>query len=172
VAKYGQEWIRTTEGISQQIYSLPRLATSVPTRDRTRGFAVAVLRLRLNSPPGTARAANFASCLYRTPPSALQEVFRSHYRRAKAQICVSKFLHSQRLHWRCWRYVRQILLSFLCAAAKSGSRIQVRARIHSPGVVPLFSVGRMSNKPSRVRRQLGKCSLSGRRKRDEGYRMQ
>ena len=32
-AKYGQEWIRTTEGVSQQIYSLPRLATSVPTRN-------------------------------------------------------------------------------------------------------------------------------------------
>jgi hypothetical protein len=31
-AKHGQEWIRTTEGVSQQIYSLPRLATSVPTR--------------------------------------------------------------------------------------------------------------------------------------------
>ena len=28
----GQEWIRTTEGVSQQIYSLPRLAASVPTR--------------------------------------------------------------------------------------------------------------------------------------------
>ena len=28
----GQEWIRTTEGISQRIYSPPRLATSVPTR--------------------------------------------------------------------------------------------------------------------------------------------
>ncbi len=27
----GQEWIRTIEGVSQQIYSLPRLATSVPT---------------------------------------------------------------------------------------------------------------------------------------------
>ena len=26
----GEEWIRTIEGISQQIYSLPRLATSVP----------------------------------------------------------------------------------------------------------------------------------------------
>ena len=26
----GEEWIRTTEGNSQQIYSLPRLATSVP----------------------------------------------------------------------------------------------------------------------------------------------
>ena len=26
----GEEWIRTNEGISQQIYSLPRLATSVP----------------------------------------------------------------------------------------------------------------------------------------------
>jgi hypothetical protein len=30
--QHGQEWIRTTEGVSQQIYSLPRLATSVPTR--------------------------------------------------------------------------------------------------------------------------------------------
>src|SRR5947209_1060494 len=26
----GEDWIRTNEGISQQIYSLPRLATSVP----------------------------------------------------------------------------------------------------------------------------------------------
>jgi hypothetical protein len=31
--RHGQEWIRTTEGVSQQIYSLPRLATSVPTRN-------------------------------------------------------------------------------------------------------------------------------------------
>ena len=31
--RLGQEWIRTTEGVSQQIYSLPRLATSVPTRN-------------------------------------------------------------------------------------------------------------------------------------------
>ena len=30
--KHGQEWIRTTEGVSQRIYSPPRLATSVPTR--------------------------------------------------------------------------------------------------------------------------------------------
>ena len=30
----GQEWIRTTEGVSQRIYSPPRLATSVPTRFR------------------------------------------------------------------------------------------------------------------------------------------
>ena len=29
---FGQGWIRTSEGVSQQIYSLPRLATSVPTR--------------------------------------------------------------------------------------------------------------------------------------------
>src|SRR3954447_7414348 len=29
--KNGQGWIRTSEGVSQQIYSLPRLATSVPT---------------------------------------------------------------------------------------------------------------------------------------------
>ena len=27
----GQDWIRTNEDVSQQIYSLPRLATSVPT---------------------------------------------------------------------------------------------------------------------------------------------
>ena len=30
----GQGWIRTSEGVSQQIYSLPRLATWVPTRLR------------------------------------------------------------------------------------------------------------------------------------------
>ncbi len=35
VRKYGQGWIRTSEGVSQRIYSPPRLATSVPTR-RTR----------------------------------------------------------------------------------------------------------------------------------------
>jgi putative membrane protein len=29
----GQDWIRTNEDVSQQIYSLPRLATSVPTHD-------------------------------------------------------------------------------------------------------------------------------------------
>ena len=29
--EHGQGWIRTSEGVSQQIYSLPRLATSVPT---------------------------------------------------------------------------------------------------------------------------------------------
>ena len=28
----GQDWIRTSEGVSQRIYSPPRLATSVPTR--------------------------------------------------------------------------------------------------------------------------------------------
>jgi hypothetical protein len=27
----GQDWIRTSEGVSQRIYSPPRLATSVPT---------------------------------------------------------------------------------------------------------------------------------------------
>ena len=27
----GPGWIRTSEGVSQQIYSLPRLSTSVPT---------------------------------------------------------------------------------------------------------------------------------------------
>ena len=46
--KYGQEWIRTTEGVSQQIYSLPRLATSVPTRDGIRGSPFAVLGLHLS----------------------------------------------------------------------------------------------------------------------------
>ena len=30
----GPGWIRTSEGVSQQIYSLPRLATSVPTQVR------------------------------------------------------------------------------------------------------------------------------------------
>ena len=30
---YGQGWIRTSEGVSQQIYSLPRLATPEPTRN-------------------------------------------------------------------------------------------------------------------------------------------
>ena len=28
----GQDWIRTSEGVSQRIYSPPRLATSVPTQ--------------------------------------------------------------------------------------------------------------------------------------------
>lgn len=32
----GQDWIRTSEGVSQRIYSPPRLATSVPTRWRER----------------------------------------------------------------------------------------------------------------------------------------
>ena len=32
----GRSWIRTSEGISQQIYSLPRLATSVSARERER----------------------------------------------------------------------------------------------------------------------------------------
>jgi hypothetical protein len=71
-AKYGQEWIRTTEGVSQQIYSLPRLATSVPTRDGTRGSPFCNY-----APRSTARAANFASCVYRTPPCGLQAVFGS-----------------------------------------------------------------------------------------------
>src|SRR6266542_1512872 len=30
----GPGWIRTSEGVSQQIYSLPRLATSVPTHTK------------------------------------------------------------------------------------------------------------------------------------------
>ena len=34
--KSGRSWIRTSEGISQQIYSLPRLATSVSARERER----------------------------------------------------------------------------------------------------------------------------------------
>jgi hypothetical protein len=29
----GRSWIRTSEGVSQQIYSLPRLATSVSARE-------------------------------------------------------------------------------------------------------------------------------------------
>ena len=37
----GQRWIRTTEGVSQQIYSLPHLATLV--------FALLHLRFYLNS---------------------------------------------------------------------------------------------------------------------------
>jgi hypothetical protein len=71
-AKYGQGWIRTSEGVSQQIYSLPRLATSVPTRDGTRGSPFCNY-----APRSTAKAANFASCVYRTPPCGLQAVFGS-----------------------------------------------------------------------------------------------
>jgi hypothetical protein len=48
--KYGQGWIRTSEGISQQIYSLPRLAASVPTRNEgVRGSPFAVLGLRFRT---------------------------------------------------------------------------------------------------------------------------
>ena len=32
----GPEWTRTTEGVSQQIYSLPRLTASVPTHENQR----------------------------------------------------------------------------------------------------------------------------------------
>ena len=32
----GRSWIRTSEGVSQQIYSLPRLATSVSARKEER----------------------------------------------------------------------------------------------------------------------------------------
>jgi hypothetical protein len=32
----GQRWIRTIEGVSQQIYSLPRLATSVSAQQKTK----------------------------------------------------------------------------------------------------------------------------------------
>ena len=32
----GRSWIRTSEGVSQQIYSLPRLATSVSARELER----------------------------------------------------------------------------------------------------------------------------------------
>ncbi len=42
----GWRWIRTTEGISQQIYSLPHLATLVSTR----GFWRASCRIRTNDP--------------------------------------------------------------------------------------------------------------------------
>jgi hypothetical protein len=47
---YGQGWIRTSEGISQQIYSLPRLAASVPTRNEGfRGSPFAILGLRFST---------------------------------------------------------------------------------------------------------------------------
>ena len=50
VAKYGQGWIRTSEGVSQQIYSLPRLAASVPTRNQGfRDSPFAILGLRLHT---------------------------------------------------------------------------------------------------------------------------
>ena len=50
VAKYGQGWIRTSEGVSQQIYSLPRLAASVPTRNEGfRGSPFAILGLRFHT---------------------------------------------------------------------------------------------------------------------------
>ena len=46
----GQGWIRTSEGVSQQIYSLPRLATSVPTRNEdVRGSPFAILGLRFHT---------------------------------------------------------------------------------------------------------------------------
>ena len=35
----GQRWIRTTEGVSQQIYSLPHLATLVTTLTQSAAFA-------------------------------------------------------------------------------------------------------------------------------------
>ena len=37
---FGQDWIRTSEGVSQRIYSPPRLATSVPTLWRLRAEPV------------------------------------------------------------------------------------------------------------------------------------
>jgi hypothetical protein len=76
--KYGQEWIRTTEGISQQIYSLPRLATSVPTR-----FTDPILRRKFFR-PGKQKRCGFRpngkcsferSHVYRTPISPAQVVF-------------------------------------------------------------------------------------------------
>jgi hypothetical protein len=42
--RIGQEWIRTTEGVSQRIYSPPRLATSVPTRQCARSYRLAPSR--------------------------------------------------------------------------------------------------------------------------------
>ena len=35
----GQRWIRTTEGVSQQIYSLPHLATLVFAHDSASDFS-------------------------------------------------------------------------------------------------------------------------------------
>ena len=54
----GQEWIRTTEGISQQIYSLPRLATSVPTQSDSSQFTVACFRFNVGK--GSDDAVNHA----------------------------------------------------------------------------------------------------------------
>ena|SRR5579862_9671385 len=56
----GEEWIRTTEGISQQIYSLPRLATSVPLRRDWSG------RWESNPPHQLGRLAHYH---YATPAS-------------------------------------------------------------------------------------------------------
>ncbi len=36
----GQDWIRTSEGVCQRIYSPPRLATSVPTHESAGGFVL------------------------------------------------------------------------------------------------------------------------------------
>ena len=41
----GQGGIRTPEGVSQQIYSLPRLTTSVPTQFRETIFSVFKLKV-------------------------------------------------------------------------------------------------------------------------------
>ena len=41
----GEGWIRTTEGISQQIYSLPRLATSVPLPRMNAGVPAVALKV-------------------------------------------------------------------------------------------------------------------------------
>ena len=46
----GEEWIRTIEGISQQIYSLPRLATSVPLHQQLKQNQLDSLGIFNNSP--------------------------------------------------------------------------------------------------------------------------
>ena len=40
----GQSWIRTSEGVSQRIYSPPRLATSVSTQEKKGGVLYARAR--------------------------------------------------------------------------------------------------------------------------------
>src|SRR5215208_678474 len=57
----GPGWIRTSEGVSQQIYSLPRLATSVPTQVPLLPAAARDIISQAQSPVklgATSRAAN------------------------------------------------------------------------------------------------------------------
>ena len=54
----GEGWIRTTEGISQQIYSLPRLATSVPLH-----CIICLGNLEISKADGIAILANVTFCV-------------------------------------------------------------------------------------------------------------